>query len=383
MTPNIALVTTTINDMPALDSYVKAAQQYAGDVRIIVIPDRKTDPTLFGRVERLQNNVVGFRVRLECPAIEEQEAFLARIGAPEDFIPYDSDNRRNVGFLMALTEGPDVLVSVDDDNFVLSTEDFFTQHAVVYAGKQPVEVAHAPRGYVNICDMMDYQDGQILFPRGFPYRYRKTSVSLEFYQSCAEVHMNTGLWLHDPDVDAISRLAGVVYTTGLKQGPIVLSPSTWTPINTQNTAINGSAIPAYYYIRMGHQLHGLPIDRFGDILSGYFCQACVRSLGRVVRVGTPLVEHRRNWHNLLKDLANELGGVLMIEDLADWFCEQQMAGSNYTECYIELADALECQATRFRGLIWESGGRAFLKLTAKRMRQWTVLCKEIVKGVGS
>jgi hypothetical protein len=134
---------------------------------------------------------------------------------------------------------------------------------------------------------------------------------------------------------------------------------------------------------MGDQLRGLPIDRFGDILSGYFCQACVRSLGRFVRVGTPLVEHRRNSHNLLKDLANELGGVLMIEDLADWFCEWQMTGSNYMECYIELADALERQAMRFRGLIWESGGRAFLKMTAKRMRQWTVLCKEIVNGVGS
>lgn len=313
----VALVTTTIFDVPALEGYVDAAQQYGGDVRLVEIPDRRTDPLLFKRVERLQKDVAASPIQLECPALEEQREFLARVGVPEDFVPYDSDNRRNAGFLMALTEIPDMPVSVDDDNFVCRAEDFFAEHVVVCADKEIVEVAHAPRGQMNIYDMVEYPQEQVLFPRGLPYHHWKTNVSLKLYRSLIEAHINVGLRLRDPDVDAISRLAGIVHTSGLVRHSVVLSPITWTPVNSQNTSVHGSAIPAYYYIRMGDQLSGLSMDRFGNILSGYFCQVCVRSLGQAVRMGTPLVEHRHNTHSLLSDLAKQLGGILMMEDLVD------------------------------------------------------------------
>ena len=72
------------------------------------------------------------------------------------------------------------------------------------------------------------------------------------------------------------------------------SPSdTWTPVNTQNTALHRDAIPAYYYVRMGFPVKGMVIDRFGDIWSDYFLQRCAQQAGEVVRVGPPVADHRR------------------------------------------------------------------------------------------
>ena len=82
MPPNITLVTTTIFDMPALEGYFEAALHYGGEVRIIVIPDRKTDPALYRRVKKLQRKGDGSRIKLECPTLDEQETFLNKIGIP-------------------------------------------------------------------------------------------------------------------------------------------------------------------------------------------------------------------------------------------------------------------------------------------------------------
>src|ERR1700753_3769985 len=52
-----------------------------------------------------------------CPTLEEQDCFLRKLGLPAEFIPYDSDNRRNIGYLIALEGDCDFVISIDDDNF--------------------------------------------------------------------------------------------------------------------------------------------------------------------------------------------------------------------------------------------------------------------------
>ena len=56
---------------------------------------------------------------------------------------------------------------------------------------------------------------------------------------------------------------------------------------------------------MGYEIGGIAIDRYGDIFSGYFVQACARHLGGAIRVGTPVAEHRRNAHSYLQDATRE------------------------------------------------------------------------------
>lgn len=38
---------------------------------------------------------------------------------------------------------------------------------------------------------------------------------------------------------------------------------------------------------MGYRHNGQVIDRYADIFSGYFVQACAKHLGHAVRFGTP------------------------------------------------------------------------------------------------
>src|SRR5690349_19609053 len=112
-----AIVATTIFEPEFLDGYQRSITS-AGrldQTTLYVIPDRKTPASVFAAAAMCRDR--GFHV--VCPSLGEQEAFLCRSQVPDDFIPYNTDNRRNVGFLMALEAGCDVLISIDDDNFCL------------------------------------------------------------------------------------------------------------------------------------------------------------------------------------------------------------------------------------------------------------------------
>jgi hypothetical protein len=197
----------------------------------------------------------------------------------------------------------------------------------------------------------------------------------------ATVAVNAGLWLIDPDVDAITRLALKPVAHSARSDAVVLGPETWAPINTQNTALLRAALPAYYYVRMGHPLQGMRIDRFGDILSGYLVQKCAKQLGHVVRFGSPIADHRRTPHNLLQDLYHELAGIVLIEEVLPWLQELKVGGTDFATVYAGLADELEHQAPHFSGFVWDEGGRDFIGDTALRMRTWLAALSRL-EGTG-
>ena len=94
------------------------------------------------------------------------------------------------------------------------------------------------------------------------------------------------------------------------------------------------------------------IDRYGDIFSGYFSQACAKSMGDTVRVGTPIAVHARNCHNYLKDATQELACVCLLEDLLPWLQEQGLEGKSYAEKYVSFSELLEDALSSFKGFIW-------------------------------
>jgi len=369
MRGSTAIVVTTIFEPRFLEGYLDNLRRHGRDAGTIVwiIPDRKTPASVGEAAETARRD--GFDVR--CPDLEEQVAFLRRLSLPHDFVPWDSDNRRNVGFLMALEAGCEVLISIDDDNFCRSDTDFVGEHLAV---GRPVseETVTSDDGWFNTCSLLESNGAVEIFPRGFPYfaRRRQRSVSITRNGDERIVAVNAGLWLGDPDVDAVSRLALAPRTTALARPSVVLGRGVRSPLNTQNTALTRSAAAAYYYVRMGHPFAGMTIDRYGDILSGYFLQACVEHRSEAVRVGTPVADHHRTPHDLLKDLYHELAGIFLIEDLLPWLAEQSLTGASYPEAYASLADALAAAAGGFRGFLWDRGGREFLEETAVRMRVW-------------
>jgi hypothetical protein len=366
----VAIVVTTIFEPLFLDGYVANLRRFGReDVDIIVIIDRKTQASVAERCAHYG---------LLCPALDEQEAFLARFPSLAPRIPYDSDNRRNVGFLMALDRGAELLISIDDDNYCLDDVDFVGEHLAAGTTVATPQT-ECDDGWLNICSLLDSSTKDEIFPRGFPYFARRhVRTVAEETAAPARVAINVGLWLSDPDVDAMTRLVQAPHIASAKNRSLRLGRDTWTPINTQNTAVIRDAVAAYYYVRMGFSLGGLRIDRYGDILSGYLIQKCVKTRGDAIRIGSPIADHRRTPHNLFKDLYHELAGMVLLDDLLPWFTELKIGSGSYAEMYASVADALDEKSGSMRGFVWDDGGRDFLIDTAANMRAWL----EAVRVIG-
>jgi hypothetical protein len=366
-TPRVEVVVTTINDGSFLETYAQAirAENAQDHAALVVIPDLKSPPELYARCREM--NALGIRV--ECPTVPEQDAFLTRLGGIQRLIPYNSDNRRNAGYLMALERGADIVVSVDDDNLPRADSGFFQHHEQV-GQVASEEAVNSSDGWYNICDLLDVQP-PTTYPRGFPYHRRHQAPQLSCRVEEGEVHVNAGLWLGHPDVDAIDCLASPVHAASFRGRSVLLGRDTWSPINSQNTAVARAAMAAYYFFKMGHPVLGqLAFERYGDIFSGYFVQACARHLGKRIRVGTPVVDHIRNSHDYMRDLGGELAGIWMLEELTDWLMEVRLQGGDYRTAYLCLADLLEDAVEGFKGQVWNDSARAYFHAMAYNMRAW-------------
>jgi hypothetical protein len=290
-------------------------------------------------------------------------------------IPYDSDNRRNIGYLMALERGLDFVISIDDDNFCMPGQDFFQEHRVVCAGEQELLQRDSLSGWLNICESLQMEPPARVFPRGYPYAQRQRTAVISDTACRGSVSINAGLWLLDPDLDALTWLSGKIQAREFRGPSYVLGERTWSPINTQNTALRRDAIASYYFVKMGAAFDGVIIDRYGDIFSGYFSQACAKHLGHRIRVGSPVAEHRRNSHDYLRDARKEWGCIAVLEDLLTWLPEAQLEGATYAETYLALSHLLEDFVEGATGFIWNDGVRAYFHQMAFYMRAWSKACR--------
>jgi len=369
-----SLVVTSIGDGVFLKNYADqiVKEDFVNRCDIIVIPDRKTTPQLFEEYRKIKKQ----GIQIECPTIEEQDTYLKKLGDIHKIIPYDAWNRRNIGFLMALEKGSDFLISVDDDNYCQEKKPFFKEHACVCQKEIECEAVSSSNGWFNVCDLMVVEPANV-YPRGFPYHPRLKSPKIDFVLEKGKVHINAGLWLQEPDLDAITWLATPAKALSFKGKSVFLGNNTWSPINTQNTALNRDAVTAYYFIGMGYPIDGIAVDRYGDIFSGYFTQKCAQHLGYRVRIGTPVANHIRNTHNCMKDATLELAAICIIEELSEWLRELKISGNTYEEAYLSLASQLEDAIEKFSGFIWNGPSRKYFHEVTKCMRIWIKTVKNI------
>jgi len=369
--PRIAVVVTTIGNGQFLEDYHAAAcaEGVLDRLTMIVIPDRKTPPLLYARCQEFAAK----GLNVICATMEGQQAFLKRVGF-DSLVPFDSDNRRNIGYLMALATDAPVIISIDDDNYCRPGERFFAEHSVVGAPRVTLPEVKSTDGWFNICSMLECEPS-VVYPRGYPYRERHRASEILTTEATGKVAINAGLWLQEPDLDGMTWLVSPTRTHAMIKDSILLGRHVWSPINTQNTALHRDVMPSYYFARMNYPLAGMmSIDRYGDILSGYLSQACVKQMGEFIRVGTPLVDHRRNSHNYLKDATCEMGCVWLMEDLTAWLTGVSLSGSSYSENYQHLASQLDDEAERFTGFIWTEATRGYVHQLAHCMRKWTTAC---------
>lgn len=332
------IVFTTINIPRIAESYCANIEKFGHkkDTGIIIIGDKKSPD---GESSKLCSALGGKGFSVEYFDIAKQEKWLEKFPKLKEIIPYNSDNRRNIGYLMAMEQGCEILISVDDDNFPSESEDFVGLHGIVGETRE-LPVVKTDSGWFNICDLMENSSGQKIYARGYPYNRRWQDKKISEENKKVKVMLNAGLWLNDPDVDAITRINRDVKTKKFSGRQVALDIGTWSPINSQNTALHIDLLPAYYFVLMGEKLGNLIIDRYGDIWSGFFIKKVMDSLGCYVSVGNPVADHIRNKHNLFNDLKQELGCIEQTELLAEFLENVKLKGKNASDVYADLSDKL-------------------------------------------
>lgn len=365
-----AIVLTTVNVPSLLEGYAKNFRKYNhSDVEFIVIGDRRTPDQ---KCRKIVNRIKDYGFDAYYFDVASQTRWLEDHPKLAKIIPYDSDNRRNIGFLIAVQHGAEKIVSIDDDNYV-TNHDFYKDHSIVGSSCN-VKTVYSSNNWFNPCSLLRFSTSRMIYPRGFPFS-KRWNDNVKFRTEHGRLVLNLGLWVGVPDADAITHLNGPVKSLGLDSGidRVMLGQGVCSPINTQNTAFHKSILPCYYYILMGLKVEGLVLDRYGDIWSGYFAEKVIDKVGDRVSIGRPLTDHRRNLHNLFDDLKAELFGMILTEKIVKFLETCNLDNKTYRDAYLELAEKLSTAPIDNKPVI-----KRYTKRIAHAMRIWVESCDKVM-----
>lgn len=376
--PKLAITLTTINDGSFLERFRPLLAAGGGRLALVIAGDRKTPPACAERAARLAAE--GFDVRYL--GLDAQAEILDAAGLAAQFVPFDSDNRRNIAVLEAWRTGADVFISLDDDNFPLDPHQFIDCYSQV-GSVQRLPVAQCEGRWPNACAMLDIRSGWTgqkvaVFARGHPHARRDAaSVGLAIGpEQQALVLAHAGLWEGHPDVDAATRAALDPVSRAMLRPAVMLAPAhARAPMSTQNIAVARALIPAWWYVRMGPLASGRPLDRFGDMFQAYFASMVIDAMGARFAFGLPLVRHERNPHALLRDLAGEISGMALLEDLLAYI-ETVPAATSAAQAYRAIAEGLVDALPKGGGMLGDDA-RRWADQTAQSMLAWTDACARL------
>ena len=379
MNKSYHIVFTTIYHPDVLNDLYKNIQQHnhLESVKIWIIGDKKTPPSCGQLAQSISNK----GLETVYVDIDHQDKWGKRCLDFYKRIPYNNETRRNIGYLMALEDNCELLISIDDDNF--PTDDDFVGCHLQQTGRLIQEdLITETSGFHNICEYLQISPQRQVFPRGYPFNLRGTQNQSKRKEAAvnSRIGVTAGLWLSDPDIDATTWLNGKVTATEyLGKNTQVLGQDTWTPVNTQNTSVVRELIPAYLCIPMGWNVPGGKIQRYGDIWGGYFLQALMRGTGYHIAFGRPMVDHRRNPHDYVDDLRSEYWGMI----LTDWLVEKLRADfipqqREMTARVDELADFLKNEAYANLPAWCPFEVKDFLLWTEGNLRTWAKACQMFI-----
>lgn len=228
------------------------------------------------------------RVHYLAPAI--QESFD---NALSQAIGWNCIQRRNFAFLFACKElKADIIATIDDDNIPNDGwgENLFIGTSVL-ADKYIInEATFDPLMVTNHTE---------LWHRGYPLelvkdRWKALTTVQEETLTCK---IQADLWDGEADVDAVCRLTHQTSGCMFKHPRRLYTSNKPSPFNSQNTFLTKEVMPHYFMFP--------DIGRMDDIWAAYHVQA----QGFRVHYGGPTVVQKRNEHNIVNDLLNEIVGM--------------------------------------------------------------------------
>jgi hypothetical protein len=210
-------------------------------------------------------------------------------------IPQRHYSRKNLGYLVAMQRGADVIIESDDDNFPRKKfwDERKLQQRVLLLDKA---------GWVNI---YQYFTNATIWPRGFPLELiRQPATPLANFEIMeAKCPIQQGLADENPDVDAVYRLVNPLPQSFNQSMQVALGDLSWCPFNSQNTTWFKEAFPLLY-------LPSCCSFRMTDIWRSFVAQRICWANGWQVLFHGPTVWQERNEHSLLKDFSDEVVGYL-------------------------------------------------------------------------
>ena len=323
-----ALITTTIFVPKLLAEYVAQAKaQSITDLTIVVIGDLKTPAETQTFCEEL-GKTSGYTCEYYSP--DQQVAYLSNQPELLAHLTWNSIMRRNIGILRGYELGADVIITIDDDNFIADKNYFEAFDAV--AQETSWKAVASPDGWFNVCSQLVEERGTTFFHRGYPTAPRTSHAAPSWGDVQGKAAIVAGFWMEEPDIDAAQRLACPVRVTGcLAPERFVLSHDTWSPFNSQNTGIRRDVVPAYFLSPY--------IGRYDDIWASYIVTKIAHHLKDYIAFGRPIVRQDRNPHNYFKDFDAESVGMQLTDRVCLWLRSVELTGNSYADCFKEILNA--------------------------------------------
>jgi len=329
----IAVTITTIN-LPTVVVKIVTQKISSGDyLEVIIIGDLKTPLVTREYLNNLQTG--NSEIVISYMDVGEQEKRFSKYKSLWEHLPLNSFSRRNYADLYCLSEKFDYVIRIDDDNFPID-DNFILEHISALELKEIGVVADS-LGWFNICKLLQEENGKEFYPRGFPYPYREKVSKTKNVISKVKIGINAGLWLGDPDVDAITRLvlspkATAINKTNLSNY-IALDKGTWSPINTQNTSYRGEILQISFV--------SPHVGRYDDIFCGYIARSILDQVNIQTSYGLPLVFQDRNKHDLWNDEKLERFGNTSGVEIIDFVKQYKYKNNELLACYEEVTNELD------------------------------------------
>ena len=370
------IVLTTIRIPAVLTAYYENIRRYdhLEAVKVWIVGDRKTP----AEAASLAADLSGQGLETVFLDIAAQDRWGRQFPSFYDRLPYNNETRRNIGYLHALADGCQVLISIDDDNFP-GRSDFIGGHGNT-GGRYRGPLLRTATGFYNVCEHLRLDTSRPVYPRGFPLQMRNGTPPEVLPMTegrDVRIGVKAGLWKGAPDLDALTWLNGPVASLGYNGNDTgLLAQDTWMPVNNQNVSVVRDLIPAFLCVPMGWKVPGGRIERYGDIWGGYFLQALMRGTDFHVSFGQPVVDHRRNTHDYPADLRREYWGMM----LTDWLVAILKNRFNSDERKIAarvqaLAEFLRTEADDSLPRWCPEEMRAFMHWTAGSLSDWAAVCQ--------
>lgn len=309
----VAIITTTINVPNVLKIYEATAPEGV-ELSFIVAGDVVTPSEARDLVIGLGGTYIG----VDGP--------LAEYWDYNEVVGVRTIQRRNLALLHALSEGNDIIITIDDDNEPFAASSYINEVVSHLNYKSlpefvnGIEVTRTSTGWWN--------PGSILVPevthRGFPLNQRHRDHTEHQYHRSDGVTVGVvaGMCIGDPDIDAIERIVNQPRVGAWGHDPtITLDVGTWAPFNTQNTAYTWHVAPFMQVLK--------GVGRYDDIWMSYIARKIMDYYYVLVRYGRPTAVQKRNDHDLFEDMLKEMHGYeytprliqvlrdMEISDLAD------------------------------------------------------------------